>query len=219
MWSPHTWYIYIIIQQLRAFGMPWSPSFLLGLPPRNNFWKELQATMKHDPFDAMYESTSLGFTYSVGPSSVVWTELGLAPPFPPMRVLEVQSSRALSFMCGVAYCGTEGRMTIAKQLRRTPNCHPSIHPPTHPRSHPSIHGSLKIEDRVVERDGGRRRPARAVRVRSRVAGVGGCRAARDPSVRRSVGPSVALSSLPFVAWPGCLECFACLAMPLFHLET
>jgi hypothetical protein len=112
-----------------------------------------------------------------------------------MRVLEVQSSRALSFMCGVAYCGTEGRMTIAKQLRRTPNCHPSIHPPTHPRSHPSIHGSLKIEDRVVERDGGRRRPARAVRVRSRVAGVGGCRAARDPSVRRSVGPSVALSSL------------------------
>jgi hypothetical protein len=31
----------------------------------------------------------LAFTYSVGPLSVVWSELGLAPPFPPMRVLEV----------------------------------------------------------------------------------------------------------------------------------
>ena len=31
----------------------------------------------------------LAFTYSVGPSSVVWSELGRAPPFPPMRVLEV----------------------------------------------------------------------------------------------------------------------------------
>jgi hypothetical protein len=31
----------------------------------------------------------LAFTYSVGPSSVVGSELGPAPPFPPMRVLEV----------------------------------------------------------------------------------------------------------------------------------
>ena len=100
-------------------------------------------------------------------------------------------------------------MTIAKQSRRTPNCHPSTHPPISVRTHPSIHGSMEIEHRVVvERDGGRRRPARAVRVRSRVAGVGGCRAARDPSVRplvrRSVRPSVALSSLPFVAWSALL---------------
>ena len=29
----------------------------------------------------------LPFTYYVGPSSVVWSELGPAPPFPPMRVL------------------------------------------------------------------------------------------------------------------------------------
>ena len=29
-------------------------------------------------------------TYSVGPSSIVWSELGPAPPFPLMRVLEVQ---------------------------------------------------------------------------------------------------------------------------------
>ena len=41
-------------------------------------------------------------TYSVGPSSVVWSELGPAPPFPPMRVLEVYWSRALSLVCEVA---------------------------------------------------------------------------------------------------------------------
>ena len=44
----------------------------------------------------------IAFTYSVGPSSVVWSELGPAPPFPPMRVLEVQWSRALSLECEVA---------------------------------------------------------------------------------------------------------------------
>ena len=42
------------------------------------------------------------FTYFVGPSSVMWSELGLAPPFPPMRVLEVQWSHALGLMCEVA---------------------------------------------------------------------------------------------------------------------
>ena len=44
----------------------------------------------------------LAFTYSVGPSSVVWSELGLAPPFPPMRVLELYGSRALGLVCEVA---------------------------------------------------------------------------------------------------------------------
>ena len=34
----------------------------------------------------------------------VWSELGPAPPFPPMRVLEVQWSRALSLACEVALC-------------------------------------------------------------------------------------------------------------------
>jgi len=43
----------------------------------------------------------LAFTNSVGPSSVVRSgELG--PPFPPMRVLEVEWSRALSLVCEVA---------------------------------------------------------------------------------------------------------------------
>ena len=46
--------------------------------------------------------THLAFTYSVGPSSVAWSELGPGPPFPPMRVLEVQGSRALSPVCEVA---------------------------------------------------------------------------------------------------------------------
>jgi hypothetical protein len=44
----------------------------------------------------------LAFTYFVGPSSIVWSELGPAPPFPPMRVLEVYWLHALSLMCGVA---------------------------------------------------------------------------------------------------------------------
>ena len=42
------------------------------------------------------------FTYSVGPSSIVWRKLGPAPPFPPMRLLGVQWSRSLSLVCEVA---------------------------------------------------------------------------------------------------------------------
>ena len=44
----------------------------------------------------------LALTYSVGPSSVVLIKLGAAPPFPPMRVLEVEWSWALSLVCEVA---------------------------------------------------------------------------------------------------------------------
>ena len=36
----------------------------------------------------------LAFTYSIGPSNIVWSELGPAPPFPPMTMLEVKRSRA-----------------------------------------------------------------------------------------------------------------------------
>ena len=45
----------------------------------------------------------LAFTYSVDLSSVVWRELRLAPPFPPMRVLEVSCSQALGLVCVVAF--------------------------------------------------------------------------------------------------------------------
>ena len=52
----------------------------------------------------------LAITYSFGPSSIVWSELGPAPPFPPMRVLEMQRSRALTLVCEVAL---KHRWTIA----------------------------------------------------------------------------------------------------------
>ena len=40
----------------------------------------------------------LAFTYPIGPSSVVWSELGLAPPFPLMRVLARQWAWAMSLV-------------------------------------------------------------------------------------------------------------------------
>ena len=47
----------------------------------------------------------LAFTYSVDPSSVVRSELGPGLSFPPMRVLELSWSQALSLMCEVALRG------------------------------------------------------------------------------------------------------------------
>ena len=49
----------------------------------------------------------LAYTCSVSPSSVVWSELGLAPSFPPTRVLEVYWSRARSLVCEVALSYTD----------------------------------------------------------------------------------------------------------------
>ena len=43
-----------INQRLRAFGVPWSPGFVLGQPPsKKRFLNIVQVTMKHGPFDAM----------------------------------------------------------------------------------------------------------------------------------------------------------------------
>ena len=53
----------------------------------------------------------LAFTCSIGPSSVVWGELGPALPFPPMRVLELWWSWALSLMCEVALSVTPMYLT------------------------------------------------------------------------------------------------------------
>ena len=88
-------------QRLSIFGVPWSPNFVLGLPPRDDFWEQSKWPWK------MVHSTPcrnpcrlhirLAFTYSVGPSS----ELGPAPPFPPMRELKVEWWRALSLVCEV----------------------------------------------------------------------------------------------------------------------
>jgi hypothetical protein len=44
----------------------------------------------------------LAFTYSIGPSSIVWCKPGPAPPLAAMRVLEVYWSRAFSLVCEVA---------------------------------------------------------------------------------------------------------------------
>ena len=51
----------------------------------------------HVDFTSILHSHS----YSVGPSSLVGSELGPAPPFPPMIVLEVQWPMALSLVCEV----------------------------------------------------------------------------------------------------------------------
>jgi hypothetical protein len=56
----------------------------------------------------------LAFTYSIGPSSVEWSELGLGPPFPPMRSLEVYRSQALSLMCEVTLRGSNECVGFSK---------------------------------------------------------------------------------------------------------
>ena len=80
-------------QRLWAFGMSWSPNFMLGLPPRGGFWNRSKW-----PWNMIHSmpcknscglNIHLAFTYSVGPSSVVWSKVGPVSPFPPMRVLEV----------------------------------------------------------------------------------------------------------------------------------
>ena len=95
-----------INQQLWAFGLPWSLSFVLGLPPRGGLWRQSKW-----PWNMIHSIPCmnpcrlyihLAFTYSVGPSNVVWSELGPTPPFPTMSMLEVLWSRALSLVCEVA---------------------------------------------------------------------------------------------------------------------
>ena len=93
-----------------SFRVPWSPGFASGLPPWGVFWKwskwpwnMIHWMPRRNPW-RLYISHIL--TYSVGLSSVVWSELGPISPFPPMRVLEVKWSRALSLVCEVALTNT-----------------------------------------------------------------------------------------------------------------
>ena len=79
---------------------------MLDLPPRGGFWKwskwpwnMIHLMSRRHPCRLHIH---LAFTYSVGPSSGVWSQLGPAPLFPPMRVLEVQWAWALSLMCEVS---------------------------------------------------------------------------------------------------------------------
>jgi hypothetical protein len=73
--------------------LPWSLGFVLGLPPRGDFWKESKWAWHMIHWMSCRSPRRLyihlAFTYSIGLSSVVWSELGLAPPFPPMGLLEV----------------------------------------------------------------------------------------------------------------------------------
>ena len=70
------------------------------------FLKLIQVIVKHDPSMPCRNPCRLyihfAFTYSIGVSSIVWRELGAAPSFRPMRVLEVQWSRTLGLVCEVA---------------------------------------------------------------------------------------------------------------------
>ena len=92
-----------INQWLWAFTLPWSPVFVLGLPPRGGYgqvskwaWNMIHLMSFRNPCTFYIH---LAFTYSVGLSSLVWSELGPAPPCSPMRVLEMYWSRALSLVC------------------------------------------------------------------------------------------------------------------------
>ena len=71
------------------------------------FLKIIQVTMKHKSIwchvgiHVDFTSILHSLVYSVGPSSIVWSELGPAPPSPSIRVHEVYWSRALSLVCEV----------------------------------------------------------------------------------------------------------------------
>ena len=80
-------------------GVPWCPRFMSSLPPRDGFWN---SPSDHETWcigcHTRIHVVHLAFTYYVGPSSVMCSELGLALPFPPMRVLEVHG-HGLSVSC------------------------------------------------------------------------------------------------------------------------
>ena len=66
-----------------------SPGFVSSPPPKGGFWKQSKwpCNMIH-PIPRRNPrriDIQLASTHSVGPSSTVWSELGLAPPFPPMK--------------------------------------------------------------------------------------------------------------------------------------
>ena len=89
------------------FKVPWSPSFVLGLPPRGGENSpsdhEIQSIWRLIGIHVDFTSILHSHICSVGPSSIVWIDLGPAPPFLSMRVLEVSWSRALNLVCEVAW--------------------------------------------------------------------------------------------------------------------
>jgi hypothetical protein len=78
-----------MVVRLWGFGVPWSPGFLLSLPPRSGFgkmskwpWNMIHLMPCRNPCRL---SIHLASTYSVGSWSVVWSERRPAPLFPPVR--------------------------------------------------------------------------------------------------------------------------------------
>ena len=103
--GPHTW-LNKINQRLWVFGVSWSPSFVLGLPPRGGF--------ENSPSDHEPWSIRCHVGIHVDLTSILHSNTPLVPQvlceanldrlrlFPPMRVFEVQWSRALGLVCEVA---------------------------------------------------------------------------------------------------------------------
>ena len=90
--------------------------------------KIVQKTMKHDPFDDMQESIQTlhpPCTHVLHRSlkRSVKHELGLAPSFPPMRVLEVKRSRALSLVCEVGpYMQVPQSLSHSTRMAKASRC-------------------------------------------------------------------------------------------------
>ena len=108
----HTWSKNITNQRLWAFRSVMVSWFWVWPTSKRWFWEnspddhETWSTRCHVGRNPCWLCIHLAFThtYSVGPSSVVWNEANLdrLRLFPPMRVLEVQWSRALSLVREVA---------------------------------------------------------------------------------------------------------------------
>jgi hypothetical protein len=78
------------IVSIRSDMVSW---FVLSLPPKDDSWKWFMWSWNMTHMISRRNSCRLyihlAFTYSIGPSTVVWIKLGPALPFPPMKVLEV----------------------------------------------------------------------------------------------------------------------------------
>ena len=85
--GPHIWY-HRINQRLWDSRVPWV--IFETIPSDHETWSIWCHLRIHVDFT------------SVGPSNAMWSKLGLQPPFPPMKMLEVQWSRALGPLCEVA---------------------------------------------------------------------------------------------------------------------
>jgi hypothetical protein len=104
--GPHTWQN-IINWRLWDSIVPWSPDFVLGLPPGDGFWK-----LSKRPWNMIHLMPRknpcrlyihLAFTHSTHPSSIVWNKLGSALLFPPEESPWSAMVTGISLICEVAH--------------------------------------------------------------------------------------------------------------------